>query len=259
MAGQLVLGAVHNVSRDRLTISLAHGVSVVAKIGDVNAVAKDAVRRGAGGSDSDSSDDDAADATPRPTEAPGGGLLSLFEEGQYVSCVVLQRSTDSFLSKMLPDVATPTPAKAKRSVLYVSLAPSLVNDGLQLEHLSQVGSVVWGCVVSKEDHGFVIDIGVAGVHAFLPFKNVASGAESLRPGMGRFFLTAAVRPAASSVVLTHNPSGIAAAPVCRSADAFTLASLKPGVLVNATVRKVRPRLSRGLHHCSCSCCSCCSC
>lgn len=204
---------------------LPHGLTAVAKVVDVNAAAAAAAHGEPQPSrDSDSedgtSDDESVDDAPL-------GLVSLFVPGQYVSCVVL-RGHEDVESK--PD--------SKKPPVQVSLQPSVVNTGVELAHLSHKDkSMVWGAVVSKEDHGFVVDLGIPSVHAFLPFRNAVGGPSSLRPGSCAFFTVATQKKGASSVVLSHNPSE-QSKPV-KAAGALGLVALKPGMLVNGTVKKVQ--------------------
>jgi len=59
----------------------------------------------------------------------------------------------------------------KRKSLALSLRSSYVNRSLQAKHLVP-GFPVSGCVVSREDHGYIISAGISGVNLFLPTKLV---------------------------------------------------------------------------------------
>lgn len=54
--------------------------------------------------------------------------------------------------------------------IELSLRASVVNKGLSLSQLTK-GSGVYGSVVSAEDHGYVVSLGLDGVTAFLPKKD----------------------------------------------------------------------------------------
>ena len=60
----------------------------------------------------------------------------------------------------------------KRKIINLSLRASLINKGLALKHLSE-GFPVYGCVVSQEDTGYVIEAGVSGVNFFLPVLDLS--------------------------------------------------------------------------------------
>lgn len=223
-AGLATLAVVRKVDRSHLYLYLPHGLTAVAKVVDVNATAAasaHAAPQQARDSDSEdgSSDDDSTDGVQ-------SGLVSLFVPGQYVSCVVLRGHED-----------VEPKSESKKPLVQVSLQPSVVNTGVELAHLSTKDkSLVWGAVVSKEDHGFVVDLGIPSVHAFLPFRNAVGGPSSLHPGSCAFFTVTTQKKGASSVVLSHNPSE--QSKPAKAAGALGLVALKPGMLVNATVKKV---------------------
>ncbi len=93
-------------------------------------------------------------ATAEAKATPKTGLPSLFKPEQYVSCVVLSSGagTDNMLTRLVSGV------KAKHNKVQVSLRPDLVNDSTSFEHLAVAGAVVWGAVVSREDHGCVASV-----------------------------------------------------------------------------------------------------
>ena len=60
---------------------------------------------------------------------------------------------------------------SKRKAIDLSMRSSLLNRGLQLQHL-QTDFPLTGCIVSKEDHGYIVSAGLAGANLFLPNKMV---------------------------------------------------------------------------------------
>lgn len=54
--------------------------------------------------------------------------------------------------------------------IELSLRASVLNKGLALPQLAK-GCGVYGSVVSAEDHGYVVTLGLDGVTAFLPTKD----------------------------------------------------------------------------------------
>jgi rRNA biogenesis protein RRP5 len=232
-AGLSCLAVVRKFDRTSVSLYLPHGLLAVARAVDVNPVVGSrgfSTRLPA----ADSSDSDADDGVPAADSA-----ASLLTPGQYVSCVVL-RAPDAVAS------ASPAGDSPKAPPVSVSLHPTLVNDGVEFDQLKKGGSPVWGFVASKEDHGFVVELGISGVHAFLPFKNVVGGPAALLVGSPAFFSIAAVKKSASSVVLSYDSDD--SERVCASAGSLSLMSLKPGVLVSATVKKVRAVLMRIVSH-----------
>ena len=116
-----------------------------------------------------------------------------------MSCVVLEQRSKNALAAAAAKIKG---VKSARSggALMVSLDPTVVNHGMEMAHLAAKQAPVWGYIVSKEDHGYIVNVGLHGVNAFLPFKHVRSG-ESLHVGSCRFFSVAASVPSASSVTL----------------------------------------------------------
>ena len=64
-----------------------------------------------------------------------------------------------------------TDMTTKRRALDLSMRSSLMNKGLQIKHL-QTDYPLSGCIVSKEDHGYIVSAGLAGANLFLPLKQV---------------------------------------------------------------------------------------
>jgi len=70
----------------------------------------------------------------------------------------------------------------KRKSLVLSMRSSYVNRSLQSKYLDP-GFPVSGCVVSREDHGYIISAGISGVNLFLPTKLVPAALGELAIGM----------------------------------------------------------------------------
>lgn len=68
-------------------------------------------------------------------------------------------------------------SETQRKTLILSMRSSLVNRGLAIKHLIP-GFPISGCIVSKEDHGYVLSAGISGVTFFLPFKAVPLSLEA---------------------------------------------------------------------------------
>ncbi|RHY33182.1 hypothetical protein DYB32_006188, partial [Aphanomyces invadans] len=81
-------------------------------------------------------------------------LTDLFHIGQYVACVVLKSSKED---------------RGKR--IELSLRTSLVNANLTIKHIVK-GASVYASVVSVEDHGVVVNVGVRGFTGFIPSKDL---------------------------------------------------------------------------------------
>jgi len=142
--GDLFLGVVKEINATDLAVSLPNSFTGYCSIREVSDGLSKVVDAYVDQADSDSDDD----ALP--------SLEKMFRVGQLVRVVVidLQRG------------------KGGRRV-ELSMRCSLVNKGLTLANFEK-GVRVYGAVKSKEDRGYVIDLGIP-VPAFMKFKDWQSG------------------------------------------------------------------------------------
>lgn len=104
-------------------------------------------------------------------------------------CVV--RSCPSYGSQMVRCVILNLANESNGRHIELSLRPSVVNKGMSLSQLTP-GCGVYGSVVSCEDHGYVMSLGLEGVTAFLPSKDAPSTA--LKPGQPVEAVVKVIRP-----------------------------------------------------------------
>lgn len=71
-------------------------------------------------------------------------------------------------------IGSQNPDKQHKSKLLLSSRSSLVNRGLALKHLFS-GLRLSCCIVSKEDHGYILSGGINAVNFFLGFKDIKGG------------------------------------------------------------------------------------
>lgn len=138
-AESLVLGRIKSVAKFHLDLCLPMGRTGRVNIYDINdkytAILKDIISSGDGNNDVVS-------------------LAQLFKIGQLVrGCLKGSNYNDDEKGSFKP--------------VEVSLNPKEVNKGLLRKYVSQNCSFV-GAVVTEEDHGFTIDIGVPDIECFLP-------------------------------------------------------------------------------------------
>uniref|UniRef100_A0A8B9N745 Protein RRP5 homolog n=1 Tax=Accipiter nisus TaxID=211598 RepID=A0A8B9N745_9AVES len=121
---------------------------------------------------------------------------------------------------------------------YSKLLSKEVAQGELLELLS-------GFVSSVEDHGYLIDIGVSGTHAFLPrqkaqnyIKAVKRGPD-LKIGQNLNCIVVEVKNEGRVVRLSVDRSEVAAS-LATERQNWTLSNLLPGLVVKARVQKVVP-------------------
>ncbi|CAN9509947.1 unnamed protein product [Ophioblennius macclurei] len=150
-------------------------------------------------------------------------LQHLFHPGMLLRCVVAKLDA----------------SKTGSLSIQLSINPKLVNKSLTSNSLKP-GMVLSGCVESVEDHGYVVDIGLSGTKAFLPKKAVISqhnNPQELNVGQCVTYQIQAVKNDGRVVQLAMDPAAIAQAHA-ETEQGWTLTNLLPGLLVNATVRKV---------------------
>lgn len=119
----------------------------------------------------------------------------------------------------------------------VSLRPSLINTGLSTKSLVE-GLGVAGTVDSVEDHGYTVDLGIAGTSGFVSFKDAAS--QSWKAGRPVECVVKELKKRKANkrvVMLGAMAEDVAKATVVDFPD-LSLGSLQPGMLVNVKVKDV---------------------
>ncbi|XP_014588443.3 protein RRP5 homolog isoform X1 [Equus caballus] len=154
-------------------------------------------------------------------------LPELFSPGMLVRCVVSSLSVTE---------------KGKKNV-KLSLNPKNVNEVLSAEALKP-GMLLTGTVSSLEDHGYLVDIGVAGARAFLPLQKAQEyirqnkGAK-LKVGQYLNCIIEEVKGSGGVVSLSIGHSEVSTA-IATEEHNWTLNNLLPGLVVKAQVQKVTP-------------------
>ena len=144
---------------------------------------------------------------------------------QQVHCVVLESTSP---------VRDGSTKKAKRNIV-LSLRASLVNKGLAFKHLSE-GFPLYGCVVSKEDHGYIISSGYSAINVFLPSKSVPQTAGELVVGSPVQCVVASVNEGSRTAIVKIASKAVANARLTNAALPFT--AITPGALLDVIVEKV---------------------
>eukprot|EP01035_Chromulina_nebulosa_P023869 gene23869-30973_t len=129
----------------------------------------------------------------------------------------------------------------KKSIA-LSMRQSLLHRGLAFKHFLP-GFPIQGCVSSKEDHGYLISVGVNGTNCFLPVNSVPSTFGELTIGE-QFYdttelmnwrpiecVTTAVNEAARTASLRAHPKSVREATVRSTFLSFN--GLVPGMMFNA--------------------------
>ncbi|XP_010281643.1 PREDICTED: protein RRP5 homolog isoform X2 [Phaethon lepturus] len=211
--GMLLLGCIKEVSDYELVISLPNGLSGFVPVTQIS---------------------DAYSKMLSKQVAQGelledlNSLPDMYSPGTLVRCIVtsVEKSPDG------------------RRSIKLSIDPKKVNKGLNASALAS-GMLLSGFVSSVEDHGYLIDIGVSGTHAFLPrqkaqnyIKAVKRGSD-LKIGQNLNCVIVEVKNEGRVVRLSIERSEIAAS-LATERQNWTLSNLLPGLVVKARVQKVAP-------------------
>ncbi|XP_007665837.1 protein RRP5 homolog isoform X2 [Ornithorhynchus anatinus] len=155
-------------------------------------------------------------------------LSALYLPGMLVRCVVNSIETTK---------------KGKQSI-RLSLNPKEVNRGLSAGTLSP-GMLLTGTVSSREDHGYLIDIGVRESKAFLPRKkaqeyiSMRNKGSELKLGQYLWCYVEEVKGNGSIVRLSIGSAEVASA-LATEEQNWTLDNVLPGLVVKAVIQKVTP-------------------
>jgi len=137
--GMCILGAIKEINELELVISLTNGLTGFISITEISEEISKIAEQVA----NDDADED---------ELPD--LNSMFTIGQLIACAISELSD----------------ANNKKKI-NLSIKPSIVNSSLTAKDIS-AGMMLNAEVISKEDHGYVMSIGVENVKAFLNNKNI---------------------------------------------------------------------------------------
>ncbi|XP_067657423.1 protein RRP5 homolog [Haliotis asinina] len=119
--------------------------------------------------------------------------------------------------------------------IFLSMNPKLVNRQLEVEHLVE-GMVLLGSVKSCEDHGYVLDVGVDGVTAFLAnnradkYITCVNEGESLK--LGQVVKCSIVSSKNKHIKVSINPKQVDKAQVAK------IETVVPGMKVSGTIQQV---------------------
>lgn len=213
MKGSLVLGQVWEINDLDIVVALPNNLTGHVSL---TAVSTAFTKRVEAAAADDSEEDDNADVE----------LRNIFTVGQYVRAYVLSTIEDAVIV-----------GKSKRRI-ELSLRPEEANAGLSegdvVEH-----STVMAAVASVEDHGYVMDLGIAGskLRGFLSKKEASS---SLEPGSVQLCLVTGKVTNGKVVQLTTKNEKLGSLKEFPR-DATTINTFLPGTVVDVLVSDVSRR------------------
>eukprot|EP00794_Sanderia_malayensis_P000681 gene681-2877_t len=146
-------------------------------------------------------------------EQGGVDLHSLFKIGQFIPTII--KSLDS--------------SKHGYKKIKLSVDPRDINANLNGANIRS-NMVIWGCVLSVEDHGCIVTFGIKDITGF--FSNENEGA--LKVGAIQWFLVKECKGKSRVLSLSSDKNQIQKTKITQDSH-IIFSSLLPGTLVNATV------------------------
>ncbi|KAG6364959.1 hypothetical protein INS49_006564 [Diaporthe citri] len=222
--GSLVLGQVCDINDLELAVALPN--NLVGHV-SITSISPGVTKRVEAAAAADDSDDDEQESAEDDVD-----LKTLFEVGQYVRAYVVSTVEDS----------SALPSKSKRRI-ELSLRPEDTNSTITKQDLV-ANSTVMAAVASVEDHGYVMDLGLAEtkITGFLPKKEVdpATAEDQLQPG-SVFLCMATGLSGNRKVVQLTTRSDKMASPKSFPSEATTVDTFTPGTAVDVLVSEVSER------------------
>ncbi|KAK0388458.1 hypothetical protein NLU13_4702 [Sarocladium strictum] len=213
--GSLVLGQISRINSTDLEVALPNNLTGHVSIA---AVSEQLTKRLQSTLDEiekteDSSDDADID------------LSSMFSNGQYVRVYVLSTADET------------NTGKTKRKI-ELSLRPSEANTGLEADDVVE-NATVMASVVSVEDHGCVMDVGIKGLGGFLPKAEYDSSVTEDRLQPGAVFLAKVFAKRGKIAQLSLNQKKLS--DVKQVPEATTINTFLPGTTVDLLISQVDRR------------------
>ncbi|KAI5788698.1 hypothetical protein FPQ18DRAFT_245482, partial [Pyronema domesticum] len=166
--GTLVLGCIEKINSMDITLSLPNNLVGFIPITQISDKVNERIE--AMTQESDDENDNEADDAEMP-ETDDVKLDSMFRVGQYLRAYVLHSKEE--VEKKGPK-GEKVASKTKKRI-ELSIFPAKANTGLATSDLT-VGTTVQASVVSVEDHGLVMDLGMEGeLKGFLSSKELGAG------------------------------------------------------------------------------------
>ncbi|KAH9486567.1 rRNA biogenesis protein rrp5 [Psilocybe cubensis] len=165
-------------------------------------------------------------------------LFELFRVGQYVRAVVSAvhqpgASDTSGIGKARDDAT-----KASKRI-ELSLIPESVNAGVSKSDLKE-GFTITAAVKSSEDHGYILDLGIADVSGFLPQKEADKGRlNDAKLPVGSILNVSVTKMSSNGRTCTVSTDASIFTSSCLS-EISSVTSVLPGTLVQALITSVHP-------------------
>jgi len=215
--GCLCLGYVLNVTDKLIVVSLPGGLTGTVPYHEISDVVYRDVTTSS--SSSSSSSDNKKGKKMHQNMV---SIKSLIQPMQQVRCYILEPIEKAGSDK-------------KKKTLSLSMRSSYINKGLAFKNLLP-GFPIYGCITSKEDHGYVISAGMNGVTFFLPHQAIPQSAGEYIIGQPIETVVDTINEGARTVTLRAQQKSVREAVVRGGTLQFN--ALTVGMMFNATVDKI---------------------
>ncbi|KAI9142050.1 hypothetical protein BKA69DRAFT_1037920 [Paraphysoderma sedebokerense] len=236
--GMLLLGAIREIGELELVVSLPNQLTGHVAITEISDVISQQVEKFAQIEDLD---DESIQVDKDVPELPN--LRALFRVGQLVPCAIINIVSPSSSTMAVSSIDSSNHSSLPKKRIDLSLKPKLVNQDITVDNLVDKMTIC-GAVLSVEDHGYVIDLGINQINGFLHKNKAKNYVNSINGGkdlvLGQIIECAIddMKPNAKRTIpLTLEPE-IVYKSVPKSLENVTFDALKPGALVNAKVKSV---------------------
>ncbi len=206
--GMVLLGCVSSVADYELKVSLPGHLVATVPITNISKPYSQLLRKIASGEEEEG-------VLARP-------LSEMFRVGQTVVCAVDQASAndDGFYK------------------VIATLDPRMVQGSLPVGEVKK-GATVQAAVVSVEDHGYVVDLGVIGIRAFLPSKKVEKYSKRVlggeQPGVGEVLPVTVTKCESGLATVSCEPGKLLKSEV--DPAELSVHTMVPGTSVQVQVKK----------------------
>ncbi|KAG0047226.1 rRNA biogenesis protein rrp5 [Gryganskiella cystojenkinii] len=165
-------------------------------------------------------------------------LASMFFIGQWVQCVIigLQQGATGGTAASGTD-------KHRRKVI-LSMKPFIVNAGVKSVDIAS-GTIVAGAIQSVEDHGYIVSLGLNGMHGFLKnseakmYQRIKNNDKPLTEGQVLVFSVVSVDGNKKTVQLTVDAMKVSKALLGDKFAYSEISSVVPGNVVEAHITEVQ--------------------
>ncbi|KAF9131428.1 rRNA biogenesis protein rrp5 [Mortierella sp. 14UC] len=174
-------------------------------------------------------------------QAAGDTLPDLAEQyfiGQWVQCVIIE------LQYGASGGAAASGTDKQRRKILLSLKPFIVNAGVKSVDIA-VGTFVSGAVKSVEDHGYIVNLGINGLHGFLKnseakmYQRIKNNEKPLAVGQVLTFSVLSMESNKKTVQLTVDAMKVSKALLGDKFSFSEIGSIMPGNIVETHITEIQ--------------------